>query len=158
MNPRKLIAVVFSIILAGTVFLPAAAADEWNQATKMNFSEPVEIPGRVLPAGTYWFVLADSQGDQQIVQIFNADRTKIYATEETVPAERLQATNGVELKFAERPHQLPEALLKWYYPGRLTGQEFLYPQKAERGLIRDAKQDVMAAPLNSGSTLPTPGA
>ena len=73
-------------------------------------------------------------------------------------AERLQATNGVELKFAERPHQLPEALLKWYYPGRLAGQEFLYPQKAERGLIRDAKQDVMAAPLNSGAKLPTPGA
>jgi hypothetical protein len=158
MNPRKLIAVVFSIILAGTVFLPAAAADEWNQATKMNFSEPVEIPGRVLPAGTYWFVLADSQGDQQIVQIFNADRTKIYATEETVPAERLQATNGVELKFAERPHQLPEALLKWYYPGRLTGQEFLYPPKAEKDLMRDARQNVLASPINSSAMLPTPGA
>jgi hypothetical protein len=158
MNPRKLLVVVFSIILAGMVFLPAAAADEWNQATKMTFSGPVEIPGKVLPAGTYCFVLADSQGDQQIVQIFNADRTKIYATEETLPTERLQATNGVELKFAERPRQLPEALLKWYYPGRLTGQEFLYPQKAETGLVRDAKQDVMAAPLNSASTLPAPGA
>ena len=158
MNPLKLLVAVFSIILASMVFLPAAAADEWNQATKMNFSEAVEIPGRVLPAGTYWFVLADSQGDQQIVQIFSADRTKIYATEETVPTERLQATNGVELKFAERPYQLPEALLKWYYPGRLTGQEFLYPQKSETGLMRDAKQDVMAAPLNSGSTLPASGA
>ncbi len=158
MNPRKLLVVAFSIILAGMVFLPAAAADAWNQATKMNFSEPVEIPGRVLPAGTYWFVLADSQGDQQIVQIFNADHTKIYATEETIPTERLQATNGVELKFAERPHQLPEALLKWYYPGRLTGQEFLYPQKAEKGLMRDAKQDVMATPLNSSATLPASGA
>jgi hypothetical protein len=158
MNPRKLLVIVFSIILAGMVFLPQAVADEWNQATKMNFSEPVEIPGKVLPAGTYWFVLADVQGDQQIVQIFNADRTKIYATEETLPTERLRATNGVELKFAERPHQLPEALLKWYYPGRLTGQEFLYPQKSEKGLVRDAKQDVMAAPLNSASTLPAPGA
>src|SRR6476661_6566936 len=143
MNPRKLIAVVFSIILAGTVFLPAAAADEWNQATKMNFSEPVEIPGRVLPAGTYWFVLADSQGDQQIVQIFNADRTKIYATEEAVPT--------------ERPHQLPEALLKWYYPGRLSGQEFLYSQKAEKDLMRDARQNVLASPINSSAMLPTAG-
>ena len=124
----------------------------------MNFSEPVEIPGLVLPAGTYWFVLADSQGNQQIVQVFNADRKTIYATEQTVPAERLHATSRVELKFAERPHQLPEALLKWYYPGRLTGQEFLYPQKAEKSLMRDARQDVMAAPLNSSATLPTPGA
>ncbi len=158
MNPRKLLVVVFSIIVASGVFLPVAVADEWNQATKMNFSEPVEIPGLVLPAGTYWFVLADSQGNQQIVQVFSADRKTIYATEQTVPAERLHATSRVELKFAERPHQLPEALLKWYFPGRLTGQEFLYPQKAEKVLMRDARQDVMAAPLNSSATLPTPGA
>ncbi len=158
MNPRKLLVVVCSIILAGMVFLPAAAADEWNQATEMTFSEPVEIPGMALPAGTYWFVLADTQGSQQIVQIFNADRTKLYTTEETIPTERLQATNGVELKFAERPHQKPEALLKWYYPGRLTGQEFLYSQKSEESLGRDAKQDVLASPLSSSSTLPMPGA
>lgn len=158
MNPRKLLIAVCSIILAGMVFLPAAAADEWNQATKMTFSEPVEIPGMALPAGSYWFALADTQGGQQIVQIFNADRTKLYATEETIPTERLQATSGVELKFAERPHPRPEALLKWYYPGRLTGQEFLYPQKSEESLRRDAKQDVLASPLNPGSTLPMPGA
>jgi hypothetical protein len=150
MNPRKLLAVVFSIILACMVFLPAAVAGEWNQATKMNFSEPVEIPGMVLPAGTYWFVLADSQGDQQIVQV--------YATEQTAAADRLHATSRVELKFAERPHQQPEALLQWYYPGRLTGQEFLYPQKTEKSLMRDAKQDVLASPINSSAALPTPGA
>ena len=157
MNPRKLLAVVFSIILACMVFLPAAVAGEWNQATKMNFSEPVEIPGMVLPAGTYWFVLADSQGDQQIVQVFSADRKTIYATEQTAAAERLHATSRVELKFAERPHQQPEALLQWYYPGRLTGQEFLYSQKTEKGLMRDARQDVLAPSVNSGATLPTSG-
>ena len=157
MNPRKLLVVVFSLILACMVFLPAAVAGEWDQATKMNFSEPVEIPGVALPAGTYWFVLADSQGDQQIVQVFSADRRTIYATEQTVPVERLHATDRVELKFAERPHQQPEALLQWYYPGRLTGQEFLYPQKAEKGLMRDARQDVLAPSVNSGATLPTSG-
>lgn len=158
MNPRKLLVVVFSIILACMAFLPAAVASEWDQATKMNFSEPVEIPGVALPAGTYWFVLADSQGDQQIVQVFSADRKTLYATEQTAPTERLHATGRVELKFAERSHQQPEALLKWYYPGRLTGQEFLYPQKAEKGLVRDARQDVLASPVNSSATLPTPGA
>jgi len=158
MNPRKLLAVVFSINLACMVFLPAAVAGEWNQATKMNFSEPVEIPGVALPAGTYWFVLADSQGDQQIVQVFSADRKTIYATEQTVPVERLHATGRVELKFAERPHHQPEALLQWFSPGRLTGQEFLYPQKAEKGLMRDARQDVLAPSFNSSAVLPTPGA
>ena len=88
MNPRKLLAVVFSIVLACMVFLPAAAADDWNQATKMHFSEPVAVPGMTLPAGTYWFLLADTQGDQQMVQIFNADRSKLYITEQVVPTER----------------------------------------------------------------------
>lgn len=158
MNRRKLLAVVFPIVLACMVFLPAAAADDWNQATKMNFSEPVEIPGVTLPAGTYWFVLADTQGEQQMVQVFNADRSKLYTTEQIVPTERQHATNEVELQFAERSHSQPEALLKWYYPGRLTGQEFLYPQRWENRLVRDAKQDVVASPFNSSSTSPTPGA
>ncbi len=157
MNPRKLLVVLFSIILSCMVFLPAAAADAWDQATKMNFSEPVEIPGMVLPAGTYWFVRADYQGDRQIVQIFNADQTKLYATEQTIPTERVHSTSNVELKFAERPNKKPEALLDWYYPGSLTGQEFLYPQKSEKRLMLDAKQDVVALPLNPGST-PMPGA
>jgi hypothetical protein len=157
MNPRKLLVVLFSIILACMVFLPAAAADAWDQATKINFNKPVEIPGMVLPAGTYWFVLADNQGNRQIVQIFNADQTKLYVTEQAIPTERPHATGNVELKFAERPQQQPEALLDWYYPGRLIGQEFVYPQKSETALMRDAKQDVVALPLNSGSILPMAG-
>ena len=34
MNPRKLLVVVFSIILASVVFLPVAVADESNQQQK----------------------------------------------------------------------------------------------------------------------------
>jgi hypothetical protein len=46
-----------SLIFAGAVFLPAARAGEANQKTKLVFSQPVGIPGAVLPAGTYWFIL-----------------------------------------------------------------------------------------------------
>ena len=112
----------------------------------MNFSEPVEIPGLALPAGTYWFVLADSQGNQQIVQVFSTDRKTIYATEQTVPAERLHATSRVELNLPERPHQLPEALLKWYFQA-LDRAGIPVPAENQKGLMRDARQDVMAAPL-----------
>ena len=31
----------------------SAKADEWNKRTVMTFSQPVELPGIVLPAGTY---------------------------------------------------------------------------------------------------------
>src|SRR5437868_6785478 len=44
--------------------LPKARADEWNKQTKMTFTEAFEVPGMVLPAGTYTFALADSNSDR----------------------------------------------------------------------------------------------
>jgi hypothetical protein len=158
MSLSRSLAIVVCLILACMAFLPAARADEWNQATKLKFSEPVEIPGSVLPAGTYWFVLLGDQSDRNIAQIFSSDRSTLYATVFTASAERMQSTDRTEIKFAERPHSRPEALLKWYYPGLLTGHGFLYPKKEERGLRLDAKQDVVAQPMNVASSGATSGA
>jgi hypothetical protein len=80
-----------------------ARADEWDHATKLTFSEPVEIPGRVLDAGTYWFTLADSQSDRNIVQIWNADRTQLVTTVLAIPDYRLHPTGDTVIKFDERP-------------------------------------------------------
>jgi hypothetical protein len=157
MNVGKVFAALFCFILAIAVFLPPAGADEWNQMTKLSFTEPIEIPGAVLPAGTYWFVLLDDAADRDIVQIFNEDWTQLYATVITIPTYRHEPTDKTEIKFAERPHQDPEALLKWYYPGFLTGHEFLYPKKEEAELARDVKLDVLAQPLNVASNI-IPGA
>ena len=158
MNLRRSFVGAVCLILAGVAFLPVARAEEGNQATKLEFSEPVEVPGAVLPAGTYWFVLLDNQGDRNIVQIFSADRSKLYATVFTVPTERTQLTGRTEIKFAERPHSRPEALLKWYYPGLLTGHEFLYPKNEERELRLDAKQDVVTNPMNVAPSVAISGA
>ena len=56
------IAVTFSL---------AAVAGDLNQKTVFTFSGPVEVPGQVLPAGTYVFKLADSPSNRHIVQVFN---------------------------------------------------------------------------------------
>ena len=146
MNIRNVSAIIFCLILACAVFLPAAHADDWNQMTKLVFNEPVEIPGGVLPAGAYWFVLQNNS-DRNIVQIFSADWSKLDATLMTAPTERWQSTDNTEIEFAERPHDKPEALLKWYFPARLTGHEFLYSVRHEREFARDGKQDVLAEPL-----------
>ena len=91
MKTRKTISIL-GLLLALAFILPAAArADEYNQATQLTFSQPVQIPGHVLPAGTYWFVLADSSiGDRNIIHIFNSDRSTLYATVGTISAERAQ--------------------------------------------------------------------
>jgi hypothetical protein len=142
-------AIFLSLVLAGTFFLPAARADEWDQMTKLSFNQAVEVPGAVLPAGTYWFVLESSSDNRNIVQIFSEDWHTLYATLFTVPTYRQQVADQTEIKFAERPHNRPEAILKWYYPGLITGHEFLYQKKEERELVRDAKLDVVAQPATT---------
>lgn len=154
MNIARACGVVFILGLAAAVLVPAAGANQANQMTKMTFSQPVEIPGRVLPAGSYWFVVADSLSGRNIVEILSGDRSQLDATLLTVPSYRQEATGHTEIEFAERPHTRPEALMKWYYPGRLTGHEFLYPKKEEQEFAGDRKQDVMAQVGTPSGTVP----
>jgi|SRR5579863_3499629 hypothetical protein len=144
---RKVSAIIVGFILACAVLLPAARADERNQMTKMEFSQPVEIPGGILPAGDYWFVLHSSPSDRHVVQIFSADWSTVYATLLTVPTYRREASNDTVVEFAERPSDQPEALLKWYYPGQVTGHEFLYTA-SERDFDRNATREQLAEPLD----------
>lgn len=55
------------IIAFVLIFELAAHADEDNQSTSISFSEAVQVPGRILPAGTYQFVLANSAANRDIV-------------------------------------------------------------------------------------------
>jgi hypothetical protein len=130
--------VVMSAMAAGK-----ARADETNQTVKVNFSQAVQIPGRVLSAGTYWFVLADT-GDRQTVQIFNGDRSKSIALLETMNRERPEATGGVAFTIAERGAMEPPAVIAWFFPGHTTGHEFMYPRSVEKELAL-AHQDTQVS-------------
>ena len=144
MNSRKLWSVVFSVLLSYAVLLPIARASDQDQQTKVTFDQPVEIPGRVLPAGTYWFVR--DRTETSIVRIFSLDWKTLYATELTADAERLKPADDTTLTFAERESSEPDALLKWFYPGEIIGHEFLYHQQEERELSQDKQQTVVVVP------------
>lgn len=152
MKGLKVLAMACCLLLSVGVWMPIAHADEWHQRTELKFSEPVQVPGAVLPAGTYWFVLANDQGDRNIVQIFSEDYSKLYATEQAIPTYRAESTDRTEIKFAERPHNQPEAILKWYYPGLLTGHEFAYPNKEEGQFKYETKVDVIALPMTESQS------
>ena len=38
----------------------------------------------------------------------------------------------------------PDALLKWFYPGRETGNEFVYSKQEEKSLAQDTQQTIVA--------------
>src|SRR5271154_275632 len=81
---------------------PGARADEWNQKTVFTFSGPVEIPGQILPAGTYVFKLANSQSNRHIVQVFNKSENHIFGTFLAIPDYRLRPSDKPIIKFEER--------------------------------------------------------
>lgn len=147
---KVLMSLAFALFTGFTVaVVPVVHADEWDQATKVEFSQPVEIPGSTLPAGTYWFLLANTGIDRNIVQVFSSDWSVLYATLGTVPTERTRITSDSAFIFAERPTHKPEAILKWFYPGETTGHEFLYSRTEEQELAQDAHQSVIARSVGS---------
>ncbi len=63
-NKLKLILPGLVVMIAGFSLAPAARADEWNKETIVTFSGPVQVPGKVLEAGTYVFKL--DSGDPRL--------------------------------------------------------------------------------------------
>jgi Protein of unknown function (DUF2911) len=143
MKINKLYIVVGLLIAFALFFELAAYADLADQATTITFSEPIQIPGQVLPAGTYLFKLADTNTGQNLVQIFSSDRTVVYATIETVPTERSEPTGRSTITVAQGESGQP-VLLKWFYPGSLTGHEFVYSKEREKELAQDRQQTIEA--------------
>jgi hypothetical protein len=129
---RKL-AVVASLALSGLI-AGTTRASEVDQAIKVNFSQPVQIPGRTLPAGTYYFSLINTS-DRETVQISNEDRTRTIAMIQTINRERPEwehASTAFTLALGKGVE--PPAVIAWFYPGRTTGHEFVYPKQEEKEL------------------------
>lgn len=107
---------------------PSLRADQWNKRTVMTVNETIQVPNKVLPAGTYVIRLLDSPSDRHIVQIFNGDETELITTILAIPNYRLEPTGDTVFTFWEMPPGQPRALRAWFYPGDNFGQEFAYPK------------------------------
>ncbi len=125
---------VLGMAFFAAAFSPSVKADDYDKKTVVTFSGPVEIPPvhitgmRILPAGTYVFKLLNSSSNRHIVQIFNADQTKIYATILAIPDYRLVSKDKTVMTFNEGIQGQPEAIRAWFFPGDNWGEEFVYPK------------------------------
>jgi hypothetical protein len=145
---KKCLRIGLAMSLFGVMVVSAARADEWDKRTRITFSQPVEVAGHVLPAGTYVFQLADSIADRHIVQIFSADGRTIIATVLTIPDYRLTATDETVMKFTEAPAGSPQAIRAWFYPGNTAGQEFVYPKQRALQLAKASSTVVPALAID----------
>jgi len=143
-------------LLFGLVSLvPAAKADEWDKRTTVTFNEPVEIPGRVLPAGTYTMRLLDNSAERDIVQFFNQDETRLVDTVMAIPDYRLEPTGKTVITFEERAGNSPEAIKDWFYPGDEYGVEFVYP-KTHPALTAQSEVKPRPEPKYEATPAPAP--
>jgi hypothetical protein len=149
---NKAIRIGLAVSLIGLAAASTAhGAQRRDNMTVLTFSAPFEIPGHVLPAGTYVFKLADSLSDRHIVQVFNADESRIIATVLAINNYRLTATDKTVISFNEVPRGSPETIRAWFYPGNNFGQEFVYPKRravelavASRAVVPAVTVDVAA--------------
>jgi LPXTG-motif cell wall-anchored protein len=159
---RLLTAGVFAVI---ALLLPSAAAPQelnTNQRTFFTFSAPVQLPGVTLQAGKYQFQLANSPANRHIVQIYNADGSKMITTILAIAAQRSDVPNDAEVRFFETPANMPPAIQTWWFPGTRTGHEFIYPKdvamtlaKTNKGVLTtegDARTGELARLSSSGET------
>jgi hypothetical protein len=150
MKSMRIALVVSALALVGAVFAPGTHADDWNKKTVLTFSQPVEIPGQVLPAGTYTFKLADvSLSDRHIVQVFNADGTQLITTVLAINNYRLHPTGATVIRFSERAGDNPDAVKAWFYPGDTFGQEFVYPKQRAIELAIVEKEPIPAIAMDT---------
>jgi hypothetical protein len=114
------------MLLGGTFFVSKVRADESDKKTIVTANEPIQVPGKVLPAGTYVFKLLGSN-DRTLVAIYDADEKHLITTVQGIPDVRAETPDKPILQIEERPSGHPEALKAWFYPGDNFGVEFVYP-------------------------------
>jgi len=148
-------------VLCGAAILaaclaPAAHADEWTKLTYFTFSAPVEVPGMVLPAGSYKFELADPDSTRRVVRISDKEGDKIHGIFLSIPDQKLEPSDKPIVMFREAPAGAPEAVKAWFYPGETTGYEFVYPHDQALKIAKAMHTSVLTAKGEvTGTTLAT---
>ena len=122
---KKLIAALFcsAFLLCSSVM-----ADSRDKKTILRFQEEVELPGIVLPPGTYVFKVPDFNY-RNIVQVYTEDESKLLTTLIGISAERLQGADRTSLRFGESRRASGDQLQRWFYPQEETGREFVYSKQ-----------------------------
>jgi hypothetical protein len=139
----RFVAMLF-VALFGFAFVLPSQASESDKKTIVAFNMPVEIPGKVLPAGTYVFKRLDSASYHNIVQVYDKDERTLYAMLLTIPNYRPTPTDEPVLRLEERSSGTPEALKTWFYPGDQYGFEFLYPSQRAHETAKPAGRNALS--------------
>jgi|KBSMisStandDraft_5_1062788.scaffolds.fasta_scaffold90161_2 LPXTG-motif cell wall-anchored protein len=127
-----------AVACALTTFVSVSSAhaqpNNDHNRTTLTFSQPVEVPGKVLPAGTYVFEHHEAAANRHIVNIYEKDGKKLITSVLAVPDYRLKATSKTVINFAEVGPGQPQAIKAWFFPGTTVGDELVYSKTRAQAL------------------------
>jgi hypothetical protein len=146
---------VCAVTLLALAMVPAVAQTPLDKRVIFSFSGPVTLPGVTLPAGTDLFRVPNATSSRNLVQVLNADGTKIYGTFFAIPAHRPVAPEKPEVRFMETPSSMVHAIRTWWYPADSAGFEFIYPKEQARLLAKGAGQSVLTTQAQTKTTVET---
>jgi hypothetical protein len=111
-------------------FLGTAA---WDRKTTIKINAPWQVPGKILPPGTYVLRLLKSGhgggATRTVVQVFSQDEKKVLATALGLTAYRTTSADESIFRFYEAERGTPEKLHTWFYPSFASGIEFVYSEQ-----------------------------
>jgi hypothetical protein len=115
-------------IIMALSLCPSTKADEWDKKTVVTFDQDVEIPGQVLPAGTYVFKLLRNNSNRNIVQIWTAHESHLLSTLITV-GDSFPNPSGdpyFVLDMSGTEEGYPPVVASWFFGGGNEGRDFVY--------------------------------
>jgi hypothetical protein len=144
---KRLIQYVIAGLCVSAILLmaaPPASASDWDKKTIITVNQPFEIPGKVLPAGSYVFKIIDLGSNRNVVRISSADEKTIYATIIGIPDFKLKPSEKTDISFYESAAGQPRPLHAWFYPAQQFGVEFAYPRKRAVEIAKVSDEHVIA--------------
>jgi hypothetical protein len=121
-----------SLALAAALFTlsfsSTAKADDLDKKTVVTFGQDVEIPGQILPAGTYVFKLFRSNSERSVVQVWSRGESQLLATlitaGDSYPNQSGKPYFVLDLTGTDEGY--PPALVSWFFAGSDEGRDFIY--------------------------------
>lgn len=148
MKRIRVFTALLSLALLYVAFQPSSKGSDWDKKTVVAINAPVEVPGvegpKVIGPGTYVFKLMDSNANRNVLQIWNADETKLITTVLALPDYRQDPPDNPIVKFAETAPNSPQAIKEVFYPGDNYGWEFVYRRPQATEIAKANNQNVLS--------------
>jgi hypothetical protein len=140
------LAVVFGSI--ATVDAIAQIPARIPETSFLHVTEPLDVGGNLLQPGTYVIRVLAKDWNQNVLQVTNEDRTKVFATVLTIPRAYTADREGQNTEYVLYPavEGYPRALKTWYAVDSISkgGHDIIYPEPRAMELAPLVKEPVYA--------------